>query len=116
MNGLGSSKFAHPDLHRSRIRKDEADIESETNIMNNSRHIAMCPEEVVGISTGDVTSVDTAKGLLGAHQVGEDAYKTFKKTSVNENSTVMNFHFKITQNLIGWLDIVLRPISSFMCM
>ena len=34
--GLGGSKLAHPDLQRSHIRKDKADVESLVDLMENS--------------------------------------------------------------------------------
>ena len=54
--GLGGSKLAHPDLQRSRIRKDEADVESLVDLMENSWLNPVCPEEteLVSLSTGTV--------------------------------------------------------------
>ena len=43
--GLDGSKLAHPDLHRSRIQKDEADVETLVDLMENSWLNPMCPEE-----------------------------------------------------------------------
>ena len=43
--GLGGSKLAHPDLERSRIRKDEADVESLFDLMENNWLNPMCPED-----------------------------------------------------------------------
>ena len=79
--GLGSSKLAHPDLQMSRIRKDEADVESLVDLMENSWLNPMCPKEteLVSLSTGTVAPTDVAKDLLGAHQTGEEAYQVFKK-------------------------------------
>ena len=70
--GLGSSKLAHPDLQRSRIRKDKADVESLVDPMENSWLNPMCPAEteLVSLSTDTVDLADVAKDLLADHQVG----------------------------------------------
>lgn len=102
MIGLGGSKLAHPDLQRSRIRKDEADVESLVDLMEKSWLNPICPEEteLVSLSTATVALADVAKDLLGAHQVGEEAYQMFKKTRLEQASPTMKFHDKMTkQNL-----------------
>ena len=55
MIGLGGSKLAQPDLQRSRIRKNEADVESLVDLMENSWLNPMYPEEteLVSISADD---------------------------------------------------------------
>ena len=54
--------------------------------MENSWLNPMCPEdtELVSLSTGIVAPADVAKDLLGAHQVGEEAYQMFKKKRLNK--------------------------------
>ena len=95
--GLGGSKLAHPDLQRSRIRKDEAGVESLVDLMENSWLNPMCPEEteLVSLSTGNVAQADVAKDLLGAHQVGDEAYQMFKKKRLEEAPLTMKFHDKM---------------------
>ena len=54
----------------------------------------------ISLSTGTVVPVDVTKDLLGAHQVGEEAYHMFKKKRLEEATSIMKFHDKITkQNL-----------------
>ena len=66
MIGLGGSKLAHPDIQRSHIRKDGADVESLVYLMENSWLNPMCHEEteLVSLSTGTVASADVAKDLI----------------------------------------------------
>ena len=56
-------------------RKDEADVESLVDLMENSWLNPICPEdaEIVSLSTGTVDPTDVAKDLRGAHQLGEAA-------------------------------------------
>ena len=97
--GLGGSKLAHPDLLKSRIRKDEAGVESLVYPMENSWLNPMCPEEteLVSLSIGTVAPADVAKDLLGAHQVGEEEYKMFKKKRLEEAPPTVKFHDKMTK-------------------
>ena len=61
--GRGGSRLAHPDLQRSHIRKDEADVESLDDLTENSWLNPMCPEEteLVSLSTGNVAPADVAR-------------------------------------------------------
>ena len=60
MIGLGGSKLAHPDLQRSHIPKDEADVESLVDLMEKSWLNPICPEEteLVSLSNGTVAPTD----------------------------------------------------------
>ena len=92
--GLGGSKLVHPDLHRSRIRKNETDVRSLVDLMENSWLNPMRSEEteLVSISTGTVAPADVATDLLRAHQIGEDECQTFAKTRLEQNPPTLNFH------------------------
>ena len=99
---LGDSKLAHPDLQRSRIREDKADVESLGGLKENSWLNPMCSEEteLVSLSTGTAAPADVAKDLLGAHQIREEAYQMFKKKRLEEAPPTTKFHDKMTkQNL-----------------
>ena len=113
--GLGGSNLAHPDLQRSRIRNDEADVESLVDLMENSCLNPMCPEEtgLVSLCTGNVAPTDAAKNLLGVHHVGEEAYQMFKKKRLEEAPPTMKFHDKMTkQNLKTFSNVNAKKASG----
>ena len=68
MIGQGSSKLPRPDLHGLRIMKDEADIKSLIDLMENNWLNPLSPDESdLGIlSTGTVTPTAVVKDLLRA--------------------------------------------------
>ena len=96
--GLVCSKLAHPDLQRSRIRKGDVDFEFLVDLMENSWLNPMC-HEFVSLSTGTVDPTDVAKDLLGAHQVGEEAYQMFKRR-LEEAPPTMKFQNKMTKQTL----------------
>ena len=82
MVGQGSSKLPHPDLKGPMIRKDEADIKSLIDLMENNWLTQLSPDEsnLFSLFTGTVTPPAVVKDLLRAFDVGEEAYQTFKRT------------------------------------
>ena len=74
--GQCSSKLHHPDLQGPRIRKDEADIKSLIDMMENNWLNKLYHDEsgVVSMSTGTVAPPAMVKDLLRAFEVGEEAY------------------------------------------
>ena len=76
MIGQDSSKRPHPDLQGPMIRKDEADIKSLIDLMENNWLNPISPDEsdIVSLSTGTVTPSAVVNALLRAFDVGEEAY------------------------------------------
>ena len=77
--GQNRSKLSHTDLQQSRIRKDEIDLQSVVEIMDNDWLNPFIPGEVdlVCISTGVTAPTEVSKHLLEARSIGEDAYQHF---------------------------------------
>ena len=71
--GRCSSELHHPDRQGPRIRKDEADIKSLIDMMDNNWLNTLSPDEsdLVSLSTGSVTPPAMVKDLLRAFEVGE---------------------------------------------
>ena len=84
----------HPDLQGPMIRKDEADIKSLIDLMENNWLDPLYPDEsdLVSFSTGTVTPPAMVKDLLRAFDVGEEAYQTFKRTRLDDDSSSVKFH------------------------
>ena len=73
MIGRCSSKLHHPDRRGPMIRKDEADIKSMIDMMENNWLNSLSPGEsdLVSLSTGSVTPPAMVKDLLRAFEVRE---------------------------------------------
>ena len=76
MIGQGRSKLSHSDLQGPRIRKNEADVKSLIDMMENNWLNPLSPDEsdLVSLSTGAMAPPAVAKDLLRALEVGEEAY------------------------------------------
>ncbi len=76
MVGQNKSKLSHPDLQSPRIKKDEADVKSLIDMMENNwlNPFTVEVRDLVNLSTGCVAPPDIAKDLLRANAIGEDAY------------------------------------------
>ena len=97
MISIDGSKFAHPDLQKTRIKRDENDVKSLMDLMENSWLNPWCPDEndLVHLSTGYVAPSNVTKDLLSAHEVGEAEYQKFKKTRLEEDPPPVKFHEKM---------------------
>ncbi|XP_078353848.1 uncharacterized protein LOC144638526 [Oculina patagonica] len=76
--------ISHHDLESSRIRKDEAAVQSILDLMENEwiNPFSGEPTELISLSTATVAPADVATDLLTAKQVGETAYKHFQDDRV----------------------------------
>ena len=70
------SGFSHPDLQFSRIRRDEADVQSLVQLMEKDwlNPFSSDHGQLVSLSTATVAPLEIAKDLLQAHRIGEEAY------------------------------------------
>lgn len=82
LTGQSMSKLSHPDLQGPRIQKDEADVQSLIDVMENNWLNPLSPDEsdLVSLSTGFLAPPDVTRDLLRAHEIGEEAYQVFKQT------------------------------------
>ena len=94
MVGKYSSKLPHPDRQGPMIRKDEADIKSLIDLMENNWLNPLYPDEsdLVSLSTGTVASPAVVKDLLRAFDVGEEVYQTFKRIRLDDDPSSVKFH------------------------
>ena len=94
MIGQDSSKLPHPDRQGPMIRKDEADIKSLIDLMENNWLNPLSPDEsdLVSLPTGTVTPPAVVKDLLRAVDVDEEAYQTFKRTRLDDDTPSVKFH------------------------
>jgi hypothetical protein len=69
-------RFGHADLQNPRIKRDESDVTSIAEMLENTWTNPFCgdPTDLVSISTGLVAPLEVATDLLKAHEKGEAAY------------------------------------------
>eukprot|EP00058_Branchiostoma_floridae_P000977 XP_002586465.1 hypothetical protein BRAFLDRAFT_106667 [Branchiostoma floridae] len=98
-SGAKSSKFSHKDLQTTRIRRDEADVSSLVDLMENNWINPMSSEEpdLVSLSTGSVAPPDIVKDISDAHQMGEDAYLSFRRNRLEQYPPEVKFYDKLTK-------------------
>jgi len=115
MVGRSHSQLNHPDLQLPRIRRDEADIQSLVDLMENSWLDPLSPDQAqfVSLSTATVAPPDVANDLLAARTVGEEAYQDFKKKRLETNPPTAQFNDKMTKrNLKTFTHIRKKPTSK----
>ena len=83
---LGGSRLNHPDLQQSRILKDEADVQSLVNLMEDSwiNPFRSDQDSLVSLATAAMPPMEIAHDLVNASKVGEEAFRTRRL----ENNTV----------------------------
>eukprot|EP00058_Branchiostoma_floridae_P015563 XP_002601051.1 hypothetical protein BRAFLDRAFT_102389 [Branchiostoma floridae] len=96
-SGAKSSKFSHKDLQTTRITRDEADVSSLVDLMENNWINPMSSEEpdLVSLSTDSVAH--PSLHISNAHQMGEDAYVSFRRNRLEQDPPEVKFHDKLTK-------------------
>ena len=76
----------HTDLEKTRIKRDELDVVSMVDLLENNwtNPFGNDPSDLVSISTGTVTSPDVSTDLLAAREKGEYAYKEFEQQRIQK--------------------------------
>ena len=109
-----SQHFNHPDLQLTRIRKDETDVRSFVELMENSwiNPLSNDETELVNLSTGILAPPDVANDLLKAHKVGKEAYQTFREDRLEKEQPNVKFHDKMKKhNLQTFLNINKKQVG-----
>ena len=83
----------HADLGHSRITRDEADIQSVMDMLENNWVDPFNSEDqdLVSISTGTLATAEVLKDLKDAEHIGRDAYEEFRKDRI-EPGHAKKFH------------------------
>lgn len=99
MTQLNNTRLSHADLQAPRIRKDFADVQSIIGMLESDwiNPIGTEETELVSLSTGQIACEDITRDLLGAHRIGEQAYKEFKEQRLESNPPALKFHDKMTK-------------------
>ena len=91
-----------------RIRKDEADIKSLIDMMENNWMNTLSPGEsdLVSLVTGTVPPPAVVKDLLRVLEVGEESYQTFKWIRLDDDPPSVKFHDKMTKHRLKTLSTI----------
>ena len=101
-----------PDLNQSRIKKDEADIQSLMQLMEASWLNPFKPEneDLVSLSSATAAPPDIEKDLLDANKLGKESYQVFRQERVEADVPSKKFHDKMTKmRLKTFSDIRKKP-------
>ena len=96
------------------ISKDEADIKSLIDMMENNWLNKLYPDEsvVVSMSNGTVAPPTMVKDLLRAFEVGEEAYKTFKLTMLDDDPPSVKFRDNMTKQRLKTFSTISTKTSQ----
>eukprot|EP00918_Siedleckia_nematoides_P082285 GHVU01180344.1.p3 GENE.GHVU01180344.1~~GHVU01180344.1.p3 ORF type:complete len:147 (+),score=22.74 GHVU01180344.1:834-1274(+) len=98
----GKQQFKHPYLQTSRIRKDENDVNTFVELMEKSwvDPFSQGQSDLTSLSTGILVPPDVTSDLPRAHDVGEEAYTTFKRDHLEQDPPTVKFFDRMKkQNL-----------------
>lgn len=82
----------HPDLHKTRICKDEKQVSGICELLENewTNPFDKNPSSIVQLSTGAEASADVQNDLLSAKEKGKKAYEEFKYDRLEKNEAFFN--------------------------
>ena len=111
LSKMSTACISHPDLTRSRISKDEADVKEITEILTSSwiDPFDGTKTELVNIASGVLATEKISNDLLAAEELGEKAYQKFKRERLEvEHGTTghVKFHNPLNRlNLKTFSDV-----------
>ena len=110
--GLGGSRLNHPDLQQSRILKDEADVQSLVNLMEDSwiNPFRSDQDSLVSLATAAMPPMEIAHDLMNASKAGEEAFEAFRTRRL-ENNTVDFFATMKKQKLKTFSDVYTKKVT-----
>ena len=94
MAGYSQGNNGHADLKKSRIKKDERDVQEMTDLLLNSWLNPFSDESqpLASISASAVPSPDIALDLAKAYLSGEATYQGFKNNRLEPDKPLVKFH------------------------
>ena len=94
MVGYSQDNNGHADLQKSRLKKDEKDVQEMIDLLLNSWLNPFSDESqpLASISTGAIPSPDIALDLAKAYLSGEAAYQGFKNNRLEPDKPLVKFH------------------------
>ena len=80
----GSLISNHTDIEKTRIKRDESDVASVVDLLENNwtNPFGNDPPDLMSISTGTIASPGVSTDLLAAREKGEHAYKEFEQQRI----------------------------------
>ena len=90
---LSKSSCQHNDLQKSRIARDEADVQSLLLTLEGwVNPFQSLGQDLICLSTGKMATADVSCDLLQANDLGERAYRSFSKERLEVNPLKVRFH------------------------
>ena len=90
--------YDHPDLHKSRISKDEAVVQAMCELLSHSWKNPFSEEalDLMSLSSGAIAMEAIANDILSAHDIGEECYQKFKAERLVNSAK--SFYERLPQN------------------
>ena len=93
MLNMSKSSSQHNDLQKSKITRDEADMQSLLSTLKGwSSPFLNQGQDLICLSTGKLASDDVARDLLQARDISERAYRRFSEERLEANPPKVKFH------------------------
>jgi len=92
MLGIGHTQFTHPDLSQSRIWKDERDVISLMDMLQNNWTNPFTNSQLISLFSDMMAPSDVARDLLHAKEFVESAYKMFREERLETDPPTKKFH------------------------
>ena len=98
---LSKSSCHHNDLQKSRIARDEADVQSLLTTMEVwANSFQGNVQDLICLSTGKMASEDVAGDLLQAKHLGERAFQSFSKERLEAIPPKVRFHYSMSKAIL----------------
>ncbi|KAG1714205.1 hypothetical protein GQR58_001828 [Nymphon striatum] len=110
--GAGHGTTKHTDLEKTRIKRDELDVASMVDLLENNwtNPFGKDPSDLVCISTETVASTEVTTDMVSAHEKGEHAYKEFEQQRLQKRDC---FHDPIKKIRLKTFSIMKnKPING----
>ncbi len=107
-----SPSFVHHDLENTRILRDESDVQSLIDVMENSwiNPFDSNPSDLMSMSTITAAHPDVASDLRRPREIGETAYQQFQKDRIEQQKE--KFHDKLSKQKLKTFSNIKKQTRS----
>ena len=108
--GYAQGNNGHADLQKSKIKKEEKDVQEKTDLLVNSWLNPFSDEfqPLASILTSAVPSPDIALDLAKAYLSGEAAYQDFKNNRLEPEKLLVKFHHTLKKQKLNTFSSMLK--------
>ena len=102
---LNKSDCQHNDLQKTRITRDEKDVQSLLSTLEGWTNPFESPgQELICLSTGRLATADVSRDLLQARNLGEKSYRRFSEERLESDPPKVKFHDTLSKTKLKTFD------------